>query len=1087
MFVAYCQGAATKTLRIGRVSTITKNESSVVVQRFRPLSDGRLRVRWIPMENVDAYGASTPALETLHCRQIMTTLQLHDGVLSHAAARRLDKSGWRLDESDLVEEAAVVEVPREVAVASYARLEEFRQFMKGGLPVLADMSAEHRPAVLVTFEGDECRRRWLAEGRVDFLEVFCGFQELTFRVRECGLIASDGIDNKVVSMGQVWPLEVEEVRKQCAWLIVKALQPLCVHSGTPCTHMSRIGKQDHETHSHSPMLVQFTIAICEYQDSLGRLASNENPSGSMLPLEEQWVAAFGRPEAPKGNWRYVKSDGCQFKVIFPGIGDEGRPMQKCKQWMSNFDLGPLNLRCRKPAALAGTSHEHRQIRGTMKMQDGRWISVATYSGKYTPEECTVYARCLAKALKDVSRRPVPGRKESQLEKLAGELEVPVRTHKSKVQQFKIFAGTAVAADSEETEAQREARREKHEVDSAAADAKWKELAKKKDWNQVKADLDVYKHSGEKVTVDPRLEESYKVRVLEGTGFAPGMTRDGLTEADMQAAREVLKRKAAAFWLEGAPRTTILGVSHDTIPTGPPCKTPPHALKGESAEWIDEQLEKEVKRGQLERGSSPWGSPPFPTREFAEHRKQRKRRMVIDYRRVNSRTLRAIYHLRKASDVLSSAAGSIWMSMLDAVTGFNLVVNTGRARLMLAIIARSGQFLPRCLTFGPHNGPEDFGFVVDRVFSPGKRSARRFCKEWLAYVDDLTVRTGRVVDGLFLTDREASERIKQAVAKAAEQANSKDIQSPSEAFAALGFSSEGLGREAGCAKGLKHVSLGLGPQFSSDPCPYAHVAVSLGLGPQYCSDPSPYAHVSVSLGLGPQYSSDPSPYAHAWRKPSWKTEKERLNGLGHALTRVVRHGEGDLPRRADGFFSIRAVVQTRSIKDWVGSRQDIFEIVRQQTKERFEIRGIHDQQGAEEFCIRAVQGHSRGIIEEDSVFTEFGPEDVNWTGFIFHGTWGENVPKIVKEGLKAGADLPGKKNRDHVMCALRVDPNAEVSGIRTGTTTVVSIDAAMLKKALAKEGLKLYISFGCGCDGQKGWQKHRSLVPVRLVLGKGHSQ
>ena len=573
-------------------------------------------------------------------------------------------------------------------------------------------------------------------------------------------------------------------------------------------------------------------------------------------------------------------------------------MQKCKQWMSNFDLSPLNLQCRKPAALVGTSHEHKQIRGTMKMPDGRWISVAAYSGKYTPEECTVYARCLAKALKDVGRSPSSGK--TQLEKLAGKLEVPVRQNrKAGVQQFKIFAGAAVAVDNEETEKQREARSQQHEVDAAAADARWKELAKKKDWDRVRANLDVYKHSGEKVTEDPKLEESYKVRVLEATGFAPGVSRESLTEADMRAAREVLKRKAPAFWLESAPRITILGVMHDTIPTGPPCKTPPHALKGEAAEWIDEQLEKEVKRGQLERGSSPWGSLPFPTKEFAEHRKQRKRRMVIDYRRVNSRTLRAIYHLRKASDVLSSAAGSIWMSMLDAVTGFNLIVNIARARLMLAIIARSGKFLPRCLTFGPHNGPEDLRFVVDRVFSPGKRSARRFCKEWLAYVDDLTVRTGRVVDGLFLTDREASERVRQAVVKASEQANSKDIQSPSEAFAALGFSAEGLGREAGCAKGLTHVSLVLGLQFSSDP--------------------SPYAHVKPSIGLGPQFSSDPSSYAHGWRKPSWKNEKERLKGLGHALTRVVRHGEGHLPRRADGFFAIQAVVRTQSMRDWAASR------------------------------------------------------------------------------------------------------------------------------------------------------------------------
>ena len=47
--------------------------------------------------------------------------------------------------------------------------------------------------------------------------------------------------------------------------------------------------------------------------------------------------------------------------------------------------------------------------------------------------------------------------------------------------------------------------------------------------------------------------------------------------------------------------------------------------------------------------------------------------------------------------------------------------------MLAILARSGQFLPRCLTFGPHNGPEDFAFATDRVFAPGRGRKMRHCK------------------------------------------------------------------------------------------------------------------------------------------------------------------------------------------------------------------------------------------------------------------------------------------------------------------------------------------------------------------------
>eukprot|EP00969_Alexandrium_andersonii_P302335 13364294-Alexandrium_andersonii.AAC.1 len=38
--------------------------------------------------------------------------------------------------------------------------------------------------------------------------------------------------------------------------------------------------------------------------------------------------------------------------------------------------------------------------------------------------------------------------------------------------------------------------------------------------------------------------------------------------------------------------------------------------------------------------------------------------------------------------------------------------------MLAILARSGHLLPRCLTFGPRKGPGDFCYVIDRRYSPG---------------------------------------------------------------------------------------------------------------------------------------------------------------------------------------------------------------------------------------------------------------------------------------------------------------------------------------------------------------------------------
>ena len=164
-----------------------------------------------------------------------------------------------------------------------------------------------------------------------------------------------------------------------------------------------------------------------------------------------------------------------------------------------------------------------------------------------------------------------------------------------------------------------------------------------------------------------------------------------------------------------------------------------------------------------------------------YKRHRKRRLVVDYRRVNARIKRSTYYCRRGSDVLAAAVGSVWYTFVDAVSGFNQIRNTKRAREVLAIVARSGKYLPVGLTFGPINGPDDFNFVVDRAYAPGRGRRLKYTKEWIAYVDDLTVRTGRVIDGQFFTDAQAEGAVREACAKGAVAAP----QSASSALEALG--------------------------------------------------------------------------------------------------------------------------------------------------------------------------------------------------------------------------------------------------------------------------------------------------------------
>ena len=121
------------------------------------------------------------------------------------------------------------------------------------------------------------------------------------------------------------------------------------------------------------------------------------------------------------------------------------------------------------------------------------------------------------------------------------------------------------------EKEKEQRRiEAHRKRADEADRKWAERAKNKQWDQVNPHLSVYRFCGQEIKSDPRKTKEYVKLVLDDVNLA---ARDDLLEADKAVIAEVIERKASAFWIENTPRTTLRHLYHDTIPTGPPVRTP----------------------------------------------------------------------------------------------------------------------------------------------------------------------------------------------------------------------------------------------------------------------------------------------------------------------------------------------------------------------------------------------------------------------------------------------------------------------------------------------------------------------------------
>ena len=105
-FVAYCNSnPKLKKCSVGKVITVSRQENLIIVHRYRPLADGRLRVRWLPAFTVGGYEVlgegDVAAKENVKAGQIVSIIELNDGVVSHAASRKLDNAGWRYDETEL--------------------------------------------------------------------------------------------------------------------------------------------------------------------------------------------------------------------------------------------------------------------------------------------------------------------------------------------------------------------------------------------------------------------------------------------------------------------------------------------------------------------------------------------------------------------------------------------------------------------------------------------------------------------------------------------------------------------------------------------------------------------------------------------------------------------------------------------------------------------------------------------------------------------------------------------------------------------------------------------------------------------------
>ena len=213
---------------------------------------------------------------------------------------------------------------------------------------------------------------------------------------------------------------------------------------------------------------------------------------------EGWRRCFGTLSEPTFPWGFVRADNCQFAGA---VGRSSPLAEKSCFWLSDFSLSAAGLRCGKPDALGNVPHDHGKSKVTSYNLQGAAVCAALPDASdSTPEGVRSLPAAAGPA--PAPPQPVP--------------EMPLPDVKS----------------GEDISPAERAKLDK-EVEAYALEmeAFWKAKPDARDWDSVRANLEVYALAGEKVSEDPRRTEAYRDLVWEGLKIEPGPTRPGLTAAD----------------------------------------------------------------------------------------------------------------------------------------------------------------------------------------------------------------------------------------------------------------------------------------------------------------------------------------------------------------------------------------------------------------------------------------------------------------------------------------------------------------------------------------------------------------------------
>lgn len=206
--------------------------------------------------------------------------------------------------------------------------------------------------------------------------------------------------------------------------------------------------------------------------------------------------------------------------------------------------------------------------------------------------------------------------------------------------------------------------------------------------------------------------------------------EDITVDQREKVEELIREFQDVFTVPGGNLGRTDAIKHRIVTTKlEPVKVPPRRLGWAKWDAANKEIDKLLEQDVIEESNSPYNAPLIliPKKDGVSHR------LVLDYRQLNSVTVKDAYSLPRIDDILDSLGGASWFSCLDLDSGFFQVEieKADRYKTAFSLPGRN-HFQFKVLPMGMSNSPALFERLMENILRDV------LWKTTLVFVDDVMV-------------------------------------------------------------------------------------------------------------------------------------------------------------------------------------------------------------------------------------------------------------------------------------------------------------------------------------------------------------